>query len=142
MLKYFLALILVLIHLASPVLAQTVRTSNVYPWGSIPIIGVGVGSTGAVVGTLAAATGRLTYICGFDVSAIGGTAAVGPFVVAGLNGGSMTYQASSSAAGGIVLREIFIPCIPASAVNTTITGTTTADGTATAVDVNMWGFQQ
>jgi len=32
--------------------------------------------------------------------------------------------------------------VPASAPNTAITVTTTADGTATAVDVNSWGFVQ
>lgn len=111
-----------------------------YPPGSIPIGGNGAGTTGAVVGTLAAAPGRLTYLCGFDVSAIGGTAAVGPIVVAGLNGGSFTYQMSSTAAG-LTLSRTFTPCIPSSTINTAITITTTADGTATAVDVNSWGFQ-
>src|SRR4051812_23966059 len=90
---------------------SSVRTTNVYPWGSLPIIGVGTGTTGAVVGTLAGVADRRTYICGFDVSSIGGTAAIGPVVVAGLNGGSFTYQGSSSVAGGIVLRETFNPCV-------------------------------
>lgn len=111
-----------------------------YPTGSYPITGIGAGTTGAVVGTLAAAPGRSTYICGFDVSAIGGTAAIGPIVVAGLTGGSFTYQASSTAAG-VTLSRTFTPCIPSSTVNTAITVTTTADGSASAVDVNAWGFQ-
>lgn len=143
MLKRFITSAVFLLAFTLSAFAQTsVRTTNAYPWGSIPIIGVGTGSTGAVVGTLAAAAGRTTYICGFDVSAIGGTAAVGPIVIAGLNGGSFTYQAVSSVAGGIVLSERFNPCIPASAVNTAITTTTTADASANAVDVNSWGFQQ
>lgn len=112
-----------------------------YPSGSTPVTGIGTGSTGAVVGTLAAIPGQKTWICGFDVSGIGGTAALGPVVVAGLTGGSFTYQISSTAAG-ITLSRTFTPCIPASAVNTAITVTTTADGTATAVDVNAWGFRQ
>lgn len=111
-----------------------------YPTGAIPITGIGAGTTGAVVGTLAASPGRLTYICGFDVSAIGGTAAVGPVVIAGLNGGSFTYQISATAAG-LTLSRTFSPCIPTGTMNTAITVTTTADGTATAVDVNAWGFQ-
>jgi hypothetical protein len=111
-----------------------------YPVNSIPITGNATGSTSAVVGTLAARPGATTYICGFDVSAIGGTAAVGPVTVAGLVGSSMVYQMSSTAAG-LTLSRTFTPCIPASAVNTAITITTTADGTATAVDVNSWGFQ-
>lgn len=111
-----------------------------YPVGATPITGSGSGSTGAVVGTLAAAPGKQTYICGFDVSAIGGTAAVGPIVIANLTGGSFTYQGSSSAAG-VTLSRTFTPCIPTSTVNTAITTTTTANGTATAVNVNSWGFQ-
>jgi hypothetical protein len=102
---------------------------------------VGTGTTGAVVGTLAAAAAKTTYICGFDVSAIGGTAAVGPIVVAGLKGGSFTYYLASTAAGNLLGRT-FTPCLPASAVNTAITVTTTADGTASNVGVNSYGYQQ
>lgn len=105
------------------------------------ITGNATGTTGAVVGTLAAATGKTTYICGFDVTAVGGTAQVGPIVVAGLVGGSATYYLASSAAG-TALPVRYTPCIPASAANTAITITTTADGTASAVTVNSWGYQQ
>jgi hypothetical protein len=112
-----------------------------YPSNSTPITGNATGSTSAVVGTLAAAPGRKTWICGFNVSAIGGTAAVGPVTIAGPVGSSMVYQLASAAAGAF-LTQTFTPCIPGSAVNTAITITTTADGTATAVSVNSWGFQQ
>jgi hypothetical protein len=105
------------------------------------ITGNALGTTGAVTGTLAAAQGKTTYICGFKVDAIGGTAAVGPITVAGLVGSSMVFQGSSSAAGGPVARQNFSPCIPASAQNAAITVSTTADGTATAVNVNSWGHQ-
>lgn len=102
------------------------------------IQGNATGSTGAVVGTLAAAAGKTTFICDFDVSGIGGTAALGPITVAGLLGGSKVYQLTSPG----YLSKNFDPCIPASAVNTAITITTTADGTATAVDVNSTGYQK
>ena len=105
------------------------------------VTGNATGTTGAVVGTLAAVAGKITYICGFDVSALGGTATVGPVTVAGLLGSSMTYQFSSTAAGATFGRT-YSPCVPASATNTAITVTTTADGTASAVDVNSWGYQQ
>jgi len=105
------------------------------------ITGNGSGTTGAVVGTLAGVASKTTYMCGFDVSAVGGTAAVGPVVVAGLVGGSFTYQLFSSASG-VIFSRTFTPCVPASAVNTAITVTTTADGTATAVNVNAFGYQQ
>lgn len=106
------------------------------------ITGNAAGTTGAVVGTLAAAASKTTYICGFNVQAIGGTAAVGPITIAGLIGSSQVYQGSASAAGGTVASATFTPCIPASAQNTAITITTTADGTASAVNVNSWGYQQ
>lgn len=105
------------------------------------ITGNATGTTGAVVGTLAASANKTTYICGFDVTAVGGTAQVGPITVAGLVGGSATYYLASSA-GGSVLPIRYTPCIPGSAVNTAITITTTADGTASAVTVNSWGYQQ
>jgi hypothetical protein len=115
--------------------------SNGYPTGATPITGNAIGTTGAVVGTLAAATAKTTYICSFDITAIGGTAAIGPITVAGLVTGSATYYLNSSATGVIFVRE-FNPCVPASAVNTAITTTTTADGTATNVSVNSHGYQQ
>jgi hypothetical protein len=112
------------------------------PAAATPLSGNAAGSTGAVVGTLAAAVGKTTYICGFNVSAIGGTAASGPITIAGLVGSSQVYQGSSTVAGNTVASSTFTPCIPASATNTAITVTTTANGTATAVDVNSWGYRQ
>jgi hypothetical protein len=119
-----------------------VVTSPPYSAGSTPIAGNASGTTGAVVGTLTAAATQTAYICGFNVQAIGGTAPVGPIVISGLIGSSQTYQGSATAAGGTVASQIFQPCIPASAVNTNIVTTTTADGTATAVNVNSWGYRQ
>lgn len=119
----------------------TVYQQSPYPAAATPLTGNATGTTGAVVGTLAGTSGKTTYICGFDVSAIGGTAAVGPITVAGLVGSSMVYELASTATGVTLPRE-FNPCIPASAANTSITITTTADGTASAVAVNSHGFQQ
>lgn len=118
--------------------------TNPIPVGPPPgaiVTGNATGTTGAVVGTLAAAAAKTTSICEFAVSAIGGTAAVGPITVAGLAGGSRVYELASSASG-VSLVQSFSPCLPASAVNTAITITTTADGTATAVAVNSSGTQQ
>lgn len=125
----------------SPVSTTPYPTNPATGVGAAAISGNAAGTTGAVVGTLAGAATKTTYICGFNVQAIGGTAAIGPITIAGLIGASQVYQGSSSAGGGVVAAAQFNPCIPASAVNTAITITTTADGTATAVDVNSWGFQ-
>lgn len=118
--------------------------SSQFPTASTPLSGNSTGSTGAVVGTLAAASGKTTYICGFNVQAIGGTATVGPITIAGLVGASQVYQTdvNSATVGKTVASATFSPCIPASATNTAITITTTANGTATAVDVNSWGYRQ
>jgi len=105
------------------------------------LINVATGTTGAVTATLAANAGKTTWICGFDVSAIGGTAAVGPVTVTGLLSGTLTYQMSSSAAG-VTLSRNFTPCLPGSALNQAIAVVTTADDTASAVDVQAWGFWQ
>jgi hypothetical protein len=118
----------------APALAQT---SGV-PTGAI-ITGNATGSTAAVTGTLAAVANKTTYICGFSVSSTG-SAAVSPITVAGIVGSSMVFQNLSAGAG--ILQQAFYPCVPASAPNTAITVTTTADGTATAVNVNSWGFLQ
>jgi len=111
------------------------------PYPGTSITGNAAGTTGAVVGSLAGAAGKTTYICGFSVSAVGGTAAVGPITIANIITGSMIYRLFSSATGTTV-GQTFTPCIPANAQNTAITTTTTADGTASAVNVVSWGFQQ
>jgi hypothetical protein len=104
------------------------------------IMGASTGTTGAVTGTLAAVPGKVTYICGWHVSAAGGTAAVGPITIATLKGGvSFTYSMSSTAAG-TTLGETYSPCLPGNALNTAITVLTTADGTASSVAVNVWGL--
>jgi len=86
------------------------------------ITGNSTGTTGAVVGTLDAATARPHSCCGFDVQAIGGTATVGPVTVAGLVRSSMIYQTdvNSATVGKQVAAKTFTPCIPASATNTAI----------------------
>lgn len=111
-----------------------------YPIGGTVITGNATGSTGAVVGTLAGTSDKTTYISGMIVSAIGGVATIGPITVAGLVTSSMVYYLASTATG-VSLAVQFNPPVPASAANTAITITTTANGTATAVTVNSWGFQ-
>ena len=110
-----------------------------YPTAATPITGNASGTTGAVVGTLAAVANKTTYICGFHIDSTG-SGAIGPITLAGIVGSSMVFQGTAGVNNN--LSQVFTPCIPASAQNTAITMTTTADGTATAVNVNTWGFQQ
>lgn len=94
------------------------------------------GTTGAVTATLAAIAGKTIYLCGFDVSAIG-TGAVGPITVTGLLGGTFTYQLVA-VAGGVTLPKAYTPCIPAASPTTAIAIVTTADASASAVNVHAW----
>ena len=118
-----------------------VTPTSGFPASTTPISASATGTTGAVVGSLAGTSGKKTYICGFAVTAVGGTAAVGPITVANTVTGSLTYYLNSTAAGNS-LSQTYTPCIPATATNTAITVTTTADGTASNVGVNIWGYQQ
>jgi hypothetical protein len=106
------------------------------PTGSTQIVGNASGTTGAVVATLAASATQKTWLCSFNVSA-SGTGAVGPITIAGLAGGSETFQLTAPGS----VSQTFSPCLPSSAINTAITITTTADATATAVNVNASGYQ-
>lgn len=128
---------------AAVVTTQLPASGGDYPTAASPIAGNASGTTGSVVGTLAGTTGKTTYICDFDVSALGTANSSGPVVVAGLLGGSKTYQMSTLATGVAQnLTKSFKPCIPASAANTSITVTTTAAAGGTAVNVNSSGYQQ
>jgi hypothetical protein len=99
------------------------------------------GTTGAVNVTLPAVAGKTTYLCGFAVSAIG-SGAVGPITISGLFGSSNpTFQGTATAAGGVVAQAQYNPCLPASATNQVVVVGTTADATASAVNVSVWGYQ-
>lgn len=113
---------------------------DAYPGGATKITAIATGSTGAVTATLAGVAAKTTYICGFDISAAGGTATISPITITGLLNGTFTFQGIS--AGGLPFTRTYTPCVPASAVNTGIAVVTTADGSASAVDVQAWGFQQ
>lgn len=115
---------------------------NPFPANATPATAVGTGTTGAVTATMAATAGKTNWVCQVQISAIGGTATIGPVTITGLKGGNtLTYQLASTAAGNY-LPISFTPCFPASAVNTAIAAATTADGTASAVDVNILGYLQ
>lgn len=129
------------IGLAAALLLTSSVHAQVFPQGATPAANAAAGSTGAVTATLAAVANRTNFLCGLTVSAIGGTAAVGPVTVSGLLGGSQVYQMSSTAAG-LSLIVPLMPCIPATGVNTAISAATTADGSATAVNVHIWGYLQ
>lgn len=123
----------------SGAVAQT--GSSGYPPGATPQANAGTGSTGAVTATLPAVANQFTYLCNLQVSAAGGTATISPITIAGVQGGSLVFQ-GLSAGGAPFTPPPWTPCLRSTAVNTAITVTTTADGTATAVNVQASGYSQ
>lgn len=108
-----------------------------YPSGATPITGNAQGTTGAVTGTLTATSTTTAFICGFHIDSTG-SGSLGPITVGGLIGSNMIFQALAGANNGT--NQNFTPCVPASAIAQNITITTTANPSASAVDVNAWGY--
>jgi hypothetical protein len=89
------------------------------------VVAAASGTTGAVVATMSAKANVTNYLCSVDISGVGSAVApLGPVVIAGLAGGSITLQgipAGTAAAPPAPFMRNFDPCIPASAPNTAIT---------------------
>lgn len=102
-----------------------------------PLMTVGSGSTGSVAPAFAAVAGVTNWLCGIDVSAAG-TGLVSPIQVSGVLSSNLFYYGVSAGAAPLIVR--FNPCIPASGPNTSISVSTTADASATAVWVSMYGY--
>jgi hypothetical protein len=119
----------------------------------IPLQGVGITASsgnvaaGVAVATLAAVTGKVTYICGFAITSAGSTGAaiVSPTVTNTVTG-TMTFTYASVAGvtlGNQPLVVPFNPCISASAPNTTVVVTLPSLGAGnTNASVSAWGYQR
>lgn len=120
-------------YLVAPIAAQQVST-----------VGVASGTTGIVSGGIPGVPGYRTWLCGFDLSGVGSAVApMSPVTVSGTAGSSFFYNGvltATATAAGTPLNMRFNPCIPSSAANQAISVTTTADGTATAVNMQAWGY--
>lgn len=119
----------------------------------IPLQGVGITASsgnvaaGAAVATLAAATGKVTYICGFAITSAGSTGAaiVSPTVTNTVTG-TLTFTYASVAGvtlGNQPLVVPFNPCISAATPNTTVVVTLPTLGAGnTNASVSAWGYQR
>jgi hypothetical protein len=103
--------------------------------------------TTTAAATLAGVSGKTTYICGFQVSGLGATAAT--FVniaVASVVGGNTLNFAYTFPAGVTVIAtpvlQPFNPCVPANALGTVITVTVPGAAGNTSTNISAWGFQQ
>lgn len=120
-----------------------VRRSSEYPQNAIPVTSSTTGSTGSITATLAGTTSKTTFICGYSVRANASAVNTNTIVVSGTISGSLNFLQWTAAAGsGLgVSEQIFTPCIPASAQNTSIVVTTGAPGAGGAISVAAWGYQ-
>jgi hypothetical protein len=118
--------------------------SGAYPSGATAETISATGTTAATAATLAAAVGKTTYICGFSIRANATAAATGNATVAGTITGTLNFtQWTAPLASGLgIAEQIFTPCVPASATNTTIVVTSAAPGSGGTVSVSAWGYQQ
>jgi hypothetical protein len=98
--------------------------------------------------TLAAGGGnKITYICGFQATAGGATAAaVVTLTVTNLVTGTMSFTYGANTGVGIPTAPLVIPfnpCLPANAANTTIVVSMPSLGAGnTNATVSAWGYQR
>lgn len=114
------------------------------PPGAISLTNSATGTTLATVATLPAGATTTTYICGFSIRANATAAATGNATVAGTISGTLNFtQWTAPLASGIgTVEHRFEPCLPASAVNTTIVVTSAAPGAGGIVSATAWGYRQ
>lgn len=112
-----------------------------------PITSTATGTTGAVVATFPAVAGRTAYLCGFYYTGTNATAATaGSVTITGTIGGTMSFGYPTLASGATIpntipVDEQFLPCVPASAINTAIVVNGPALGAgATLATVTAWGY--
>lgn len=116
-----------------------------FPSAATPITATATGTTTAIA-TLAAAAGKTTYLCGIQATYTGATTAgAGTVIATNTITGALNYVASQVASttnNQFPTIITFSPCIPASAVNTTIPVAATLGAGTTNTAVTLNGFQQ
>jgi hypothetical protein len=133
-----------------PIPAQVSHTVNIgavdsispYPATAVPITASTTGTTAATTATLTNVSGHLTYICGFSIRANATSAATGNATVTGTVTGTLNFTqwTAPNSSGLGVTEEVFSPCIPASAVSTSIAVISSAASTGGVVSVTAWGY--
>lgn len=113
-----------------------------YPTGATPETASNTGTSAPTVATLATAAGKTTFICGFSIRANATAAVTADSTVAGTITGTLHYtQWTAPLASGLgVTEQIFTPCIPAAANNTTIVVTSAPAGAGGVTSVSAWGY--
>lgn len=120
---------------------QSAGAATVQP---LQITASATGTTTATTATLAASTSLHTYICGFNIRADATAAATGNATVTGVVTGTLNFtQWTAPLASGVGdITQNFNPCLPSSAINTSIAVVSAAPGSGGTVSVSAWGYQQ
>jgi len=120
-----------------------------FPPGSTPVTAVfNAADTTTATATLAAVAAKFTYICGFNITGLGATAAtsVTPTITGLPNAftftGAYTFAAGAAVANAPVSFSFGNYCLPSSAVNTAVVVTVPGAAGNTATSINAWGYQQ
>jgi len=121
---------------ASPTLASQ------YPATAVPITASATGTTAATTATLTNVSGHTTYICGYSIRANATAAATVTDTITGVITATMSsiLWVAPLASGIGIDENIFTPCIPASAVSTSIAVVSGAPGVGGMVSVRAWGY--
>lgn len=118
------------------------------PQGGVQITATsGTVAAGIAAASLAAAVGKVTYICGFAITSGGSTgAAVVAPTITGIVTGTMTFAYATVAGVTLSNQPLVVPfrdCISASAPNTAIVVSLPSLGAGnTNATVNAWGLQR
>lgn len=118
-----------------------------YPPNAVPITANAVGTTGAVAATLAAASGKFTWITGFVVVLSNPTAAASVTITVSGVTTNIVLSPNVLAAAATTLQPppivVTLPLpVPSSAVNTAIVVTLSALGAgAPSASVSAFGYQ-
>lgn len=144
--RYFVAALLSL-ALCGVAHAQVVSPGSAYgqgnyPPGATPADNSNTGTTASISANLGGQAGLKTYVCGFDIRATATAAAVGDATLTNVNGGTLHFSQFTATTSGpmVPTQETFWPCLPTSAVNTTIGLNTAAPGSGGVVSATIWGY--
>lgn len=116
-----------------------------YPTGATPISITATGTTLAVTATLAASAATTTYLCGFSVRANATAATTLEMSITGTitnNLNFLEWIAPNASGLGVVEPGPFVPCLPATATNTTISINSAPAGSGGLTSVSAWGYQK
>jgi hypothetical protein len=113
-----------------------------YPAGSTPLAATATFPSGTTTATLTGTLTTTVYVCGYSFRANATAASNVTNSITGLLGGTRSdaMWVAPLASGIGIDEQVFMPCTPASAVNTAIAAAMPAIGSGGFGTVNIWGY--